>query len=330
MSNGSGSNTINSTVVLTDIGPSNCIDDDVMQEIIERLQGTISFPDPSSIVQSISAPTDTSKIWFKEDSTGKTTNIFYFDSLTGQWEDVVSTDPDNNNPTLCEDNNALTQDASGCIRMPADQILGRSTASDNVITFDSEGDLYVKEETIRDLGTLIDEGNSCNILYKDATSSALGVDRGANFYQDVGTAGSLIFGHAVTENSPDVTAIVQELDLTTIPNINWNSACPPTHIQVHAIITIGIGSTWSSGTWAAPAVVIKAGFDMTRISSQIDSDVTEGTDANTAIVRLNPTTPEIFTYQTMDISGTSWPGMAVKNHIGLYIQGLVWTSPPPA
>ncbi len=329
MSNGSGSNTINSTVVLTDIGPSNCIDNDVMQEIIERLQGTISFPDPSSIVQSISAPTDTSKIWFKEDSTGKTTNIFYFDSLTGQWEDVVSTDPDNNNPTLCEDNNALTQDAGGCIRMPADQILGRSTASDNVITFDSEGDLYVKEETIRDLATLIDEGNSCNILYKDATSSALGVDRGANFFQHIGVPGSIISGHEVIEVlAPTPDPSIQTLDLTTIPNINWNSACPPTHVQVHAIIVIGAGSMWSSGTWAAPAAEICCGFDMTRVSSQIDSDSTEGSDANTAIVKLDPSNPELFTFRVRDIAVTDYA--QAKNYMALFIQGLVWTSPPPA
>ena len=328
MSNGSGSNTINSTVVLTDIGPSNCIDDDVMQEIIERLQGTISFPDPSSIVQSISAPTDTSKIWFKEDSTGKTTNILYFDSLTGQWEDVVSTDPDNNNPTLCEDNNALTQDAGGCIRMPADQILRRSTASDNVITFDSEGDLYVKEETIRDLGTLLDAGNSCNILYKDATSSALGVDRGANFFQDVGTAGSVIFGHVVIENS--VASGVMTLDLTTIPSINWNSACPPTHVQVHAVISVKTGSGVSTGTWAAPIIQISCGTDMTRVASQVDSDSQEGTDSNTAIVRLDPNAPESFTYTVEDIGAplTDWTNS--KNHIGLYIQGLIWSSDPPA
>lgn len=320
----SSSNTITATVVLTDTGAADeCVDDAIVQELIERLQGTIDFTDPTKIVVSASPPTDLTKIWFEKDSTGVVTNINYYNSLTGQWTDVLSTSPDNNQECLTEDNNALIRNSDGCLQVPANLFLENSEASDNLIDLDSEGKLYLKESTLKDVASTLDPLNLCNVLKKSATA-ALSVDRGASWFQQVGVAGSVVQGHVVSENSP--TASPQTLDLTTIPNINWDSDCPPTHALVMAVVCIGLGSGFSSGSWAAPAVGVFAGVDNTRVAMAIDADSQEGTTMAQMLVRLDPTNPETFTYQVSDTASVNWSN--TKNHVALYLQGIAWTSTP--
>ena len=325
MSNASSpSNTISSTVVLTDKGvPDPCISEQILEELIDRLQGVAEFENPANSVKSASAPSDLTKIWFQQDGTGKVVNIKYYNSLKGLWENVLSTDPESYRETLCEENNALQRQANGCLIVEADKILANSTASDNLIDFDSEGDLYLKQTTLQDIAAQVDNLNKCNVLLKDADSKKLSVSKGAGFYQQVGPTGALIQGYIVNENSPDTSVIVQTLDLSTIPNINWDTDCPPDYVQVHAAIVIKSGSGFSTGTWANPAVQIAAGVDQTRVAIAIDSDAQAGSDMNTAIVKLDPSAPETFSYMIVDLSGTTWSN--AKNHIGLYIQGLVWS-----
>lgn len=319
----SNANTISSTVVLTDKGVSDpCVSDTVLAELIERLQGTVEFANPANAIVSVSPPTDLTKIWFEQNSTGVVTNIKYYNSLTGQWEDVVSTSPENSQECLAIEDNAIERDADECLKVSLELFLKNSTASDNLIDLDSEGALYLKESVLKDVAATLDDQNPCNVLQKNATTSALSVNKGAGFLQDVGVAGSVVQGHVISENSP--TASPQTLDLTTVPNINWDADCPPTHALVMGVVVIGVGTGFSSGSWAAPAVAVAAGVDNTRVALAIDADSQEGSTIAQMIVRLDPVNPETFTYHVNEQTSVNWTN--TKNHVALYLQGLLWNS----
>lgn len=318
----SGSNTIAATVELTDKGTATpCIDNDIVNELIERLQGVTEFENPSQVVVSASPPSDFSKIWFQQSSTGLVTNIKYYNTLTGQWTDVVSTAPDSNRETICPDNNAIIRQNNGCLQVEADKILANSTASDNLIDFDAEGALYLKESILKDVASELDTTNNCNVLQKNTDSAALSVNKGAGFMQDVGIAGAVIQGHVAVENT--ASGSVQTLDLSTIPNINWDADCPPTHALVLGVCAIGAGTGFSGGSWAAPAAYVSAGVDSTRIAAQMDADTQEGTDMNQVIVRLDPADPKTFTFVTAENTTIDWTN--TKNQLALYIQGIIWS-----
>lgn len=297
----------------------------ILAEIIQRLQGTVTFDDPSVAVISQSPPSQLGKIWFQINSRGIVTNIKFFNSSTGAWEDVVSTDPEEDPICLAGGNNAITKDADGCIFVDGDRFLERSASSLNLIQFDSEGRLIVDVSYVKDIAVSIDEEFACNVLYKNPATKDLRVKRGAGTFLDLqNPSGGLIQGYVLGENSP--SASIQTTDLeATFPSF-WDADCPPTHIQVCGVIAIGVGDGYSGGTWAAPAADIRAGYYQSRIALSLDSDNQEGATINTAIVALDPADPKTFSWLVNGRGTVSWADPA--NQLALYLQAFVWGGDP--
>lgn len=305
-----------------------CIGDQVAEEITSRFFAEYDPESNTGIEVSVSPPGDLTKIWFEQDGSGAVVAIKYYNSTSGQWEEVVSTDSSQNQEAICEDNNALYRTEDGCLRVDLDKFLEVSENSGQLIIFDQDGKILVSETEVKKITAAIDETNKCNVIQRNADGD-IAVDRGANGYIHVGATGGIIQGEVIKEN--DISATVRTHDLTAIAGlpaeIDWDN-CPPTHAQVVAVISVKApASSFSSGTWAAPGAQIQAGTDLTRVAMQVDIDATEGTDFNTAIVRLNPASPGTFQYVMDSVSATYIDWTNTKNHIGLYVQALIWGGP---
>lgn len=316
---------ISANVLLSDIGPVECISEKQMAEIVRRLQGVITFADPNVIARSQSQPTDTTKLWFQTNSQGLVTNIKFYNTNTGKWEDVISTAPETNRVCLTADNNALLQAADGCLQMPANLLLVNSTNSDNLIDLDPSGHIIVDSSTVRDMATTLDTSNLCNILRKNTTTNAISVDRGANYSLDVGIQTGIINGHLVAERV--VTPAPGTIDLSLIPGVVWDEACPPTHVKVVACLSLDTGIS-VAGTWATPNCQIRAGLNLNRVACFVDGHDNEGTMINERTVLLDPADPKTFAYHLQEgASGFNWT--LTNNYIGLFVSAFIWTSPKP-
>jgi hypothetical protein len=304
-----------------------CIGDQVAEEITSRFFAEYDPESNTGIEVSVSPPGDLTKIWFEQDGSGAVVAIKYYNSTSGQWEEVVSTDSSQNQEAICEDNNALYRTEDGCLRVDLDKFLEVSENSGQLIIFDQDGKILVSETEVKKITAAIDETNKCNVIQRNADGD-IAVDRGANGYIQIGPSGGIIQGEVIQENTTD--PLVRTFDLTTAANIpaevDWDN-CPPTHVQVTAVISIKNGSGSSAGTWLAPTVFISCGFDQTRVAVAVDADSAEGSDTNTAIVRLNPSDPKTFTYIMDDIGAPAVNWADVKNHMGLYVQALIWGGP---
>lgn len=278
MSNASSStNTVTGTVVFNDKGISEaCIDDRIMEELTERLEGTVDFADPNVWVVSVANPSDTTKLWAQKNSAGQVTNLKYYNSLTGQWEDILSTAPDSNLLTVCPGIEALTitTDADGnrCISFDESLLLTVSSNSDNLLTRDETGGLIVRSDTVRDAAATLDATNWCNVLQKNSASSALSVDRGASFRKDVGVADPFVYGLLIDEDTDHVSS--QTFDLSaSITDVDWVN-CPPSHAEVHAAVALKQAAGGPNGTWSAPTFEIRAGTPLQRVAMAFAVDVT--------------------------------------------------------
>lgn len=317
-------NTITANITLSDKGPERCVATAILAEIIERLQGTVTFDDPSVAIISRSQPTQLNKIWFQINSLGVVTNIKFFNTSTGKWEDVVSTGEESNEVCLAAGNNAITK-VGDCIFVDNSKFLERSTSSNNLLQFDDDGKLIVDISVVKDIAVSIDEEYACNILHKNSATKELRVKRGAGAFLHLGNpSGGLVEGYLIEEDAPDPAT--QTTDLEAVLPSFWDADCPPTHVQVTGVIAIGVGDAFSGGTWAVPAAVIEAGFDNTRIAFSLDSDNQEGATINTAIVRLNPNDPKTFAWKTDGRGTVAWGDPA--NKLALYLQAFIWGGPP--
>lgn len=312
-------NTITANITLSDKGPEKCIATAIIAEIIERLQGTVTFDDPSVAVISQSQPSQLNKIWFQTNSQGQVTNIKFYNPNTGKWEEVLSTTDE----AICLADGSALSLVDGCLYLDPDRFLERSESSNNLIQFDSSGKIIVDIDVVRQLALRPDSEYDCNVLTKNEDTGTLRVKRGAGAYQSLGNPGAQrISGYSLMRNAPDPAE--QTLDLeATFPN-EWDSDCPPTHIQVTGVIAIGTGDGVSTGTWSSPACEIKAGHYRSLVAIAIDSDSTEGTCMNTMIVELDPADPKTFPYSVIANGSVDWVGDD-DNEIGLYLQGFLWS-----
>ena len=69
-----------------------CVDDQVMAEIAERLIGSFLQADGAEVVRSTSAPKDKTKFWLPVDASGTPVgNVLKYDAQLGQWVDSNGT-----------------------------------------------------------------------------------------------------------------------------------------------------------------------------------------------------------------------------------------------
>jgi hypothetical protein len=110
-----------------------CVPDEKMKEVAERLVIFARENFESDIVRSESPPQDKTKLWYVPSSK----KLYVFDPETSQWEE---TNVDNVSVCISADSDtALGRDEAGCLLFDPSELAGKSERSDFTITADGSG-----------------------------------------------------------------------------------------------------------------------------------------------------------------------------------------------